>query len=499
MAMGAWLVGRLTAWRLFGRTMAVLAFGCLVAAFGSEATTVDESQQPNGLLSGLLVNRFSGISLPLFILVILLGACSLISSLLRRPPAGMGGLVVLLCLTLGSLLGYHEVMDVLSDPVEEVVWSEGWRQALELIRAYPFAGVGWGAWDLVGQAWSHGRGILPPPGGAFTGAVIELGVPGGLLLLGLLVLAPVTAWRERHTYPFRRMRLAVGLMQAVLLVFFAMALTGISVFSGPVGLVLWALFGCITGMVLVRDPARAFGGSLVIPGQEDRRGFWGSLVRSFLVVGITVFVGIPVAAQILAGPPQPNGESVRSLERATAIWPESGELQLRLVDALQREVRSQGRTIPDVRTAARMEEALVHAVNANPYRPHAHEALYFWHRDANDPARALQAIRKGVRYNPSSLELRLLLVRELERGGSLALATHHLKLAALRSSGGDQASLMLQLAELFEQRGLKDQARRWWQYAQQVGDFSTQTQSRLRRLGERLHVRGPAALTRGMP
>jgi hypothetical protein len=58
---------------------------------------------------------------------------------------------------------------------------------------------------------------------------------------------------------------------------------------------------------------------------------------------------------------------------------------------------------------------------------------------------------------------------------------------------------MLQLAELFEQRGLKDQARRWWQYAQQVGDFSTQTQSRLRRLGERLHVRGPAALTRGMP
>jgi tetratricopeptide (TPR) repeat protein len=164
---------------------------------------------------------------------------------------------------------------------------------------------------------------------------------------------------------------------------------------------------------------------------------------------------------------------------------------LRLAEALQRQIRDAGRTIPDVRTAARIELALKAAAAANPYRPQAHEALYFWHRDANDPARALAAIRTGVRYNPASLELRLLLVRELERGGSLALATHHLKLAALRTTGSDQGNLMLQLAELFEQRGLRDQARRWWQYAQQVDDLSAQTQSRLRRLGERLNLLDP--------
>jgi hypothetical protein len=44
---------------------------------------------------------------------------------------------------------------------------------------------------------------------------------------------------------------------------------------------------------------------------------------------------------------------------------------------------------------------------------------------------------------------------------------------------------------LFEQRGLRDQARRWWQYAQQVDDLSAQTQSRLRRLGERLNLLDP--------
>jgi hypothetical protein len=211
-----------------------------------------------------------------------------------------------------------------------------------------------------------------------------------------------------------------------------------------------------------------------------------------MVGAVTVLSVVPSLAQMLAGPANPQGESVRPLERAVWVWSGSGELQLRLAEALQQQVRAAGRTIPDVKTAARIEAAFQAAVKAHPYRHQAHEALYFWYRDANDPARALQAIRAGVRYNPSNLELRLLLVRELERGGSLALATHHLKIAALRTVGSDQGNLMLQLAELFEQRGLRDQARRWWQYAQQGEDLSTQTESRLRRLGERLNLVDPA-------
>jgi hypothetical protein len=492
LSLGGWFVGRLTGWRRFSWLGTALALACVVAAFGSEAVAPGEGDAGSAI-DGLLAGRFSGGGVPLLAFALVLAIMTGVFSWIRRPPVGMGGLAVVTTLVLVALHGYIRTMDILGNEVETNAWLEAWRQAMTLVSAYPLAGVGWGAWPVVGEAWSNGRGVLPPPGGDLTGLAVELGTPAAILISLFMFLLPLAAWRSRHTYPFRRMRLSVGLMQTLLVLLLALGFWGIPVLSGPLGIALWTIIGTLAGMFQVRDPARAFGDSLVLPGAEERRGLAGMIVRTTLVLCVGIAVGLPALAQVIAGPPRTDGtaESPRTLERALGLWPHSADLQLRLAEALQRQVRDAGRTIPDVRTAARIESALKAAVAANPYRPQAHEALYFWYRDANDPARALAAIRTGVRYNPASLELRLLLVRELERSGSLALATHHLKIAALRTTGSDQGNLMLQLAELFEQRGLRDQARRWWQYAQQVDDLSAQTQSRLRRLGERLNLLDP--------
>lgn len=492
--LAAWLVGRLTGWRRFALLCWMFVGGCLIAAFGHEATTpLAPGLIESGVDLGLLTGRFGGGGPAFLIMAVVLGLCVFLFQTIRRPPAGMGGLLVLCCLGFAAILIYPLVLGFEDQDETRRLLTEGWRQSFALFQNYPLAGVGYGAWGTVAMAWSHGRGVIPPPAGDFTVVLLELGIPGLLLLAGLWFLLPWSAWQARHTYPFRRMRLAVGLIQAALVLLALLAFVGFDIITGSLSVLFWALIGTLAGMVQIRDPARAFGDSQIVMGPAKKAAWISTGLRLGITAAVLFLSALPSVGFFIAGNSPPAPEQIRRLERAVALFPQSADLQMRLAESLQMQTRQSGLLIPDVLTAAKVDNALQAAIRGNPYRPANHEALYYWHRDSNDPDRALATIRSGVRYNPASLELRLLLVRELERNGSLALATHHLKQAALRSTGPNQATLMLQLAEIYEQRGLREQARRWWQYAQQIEDPSAQTQSRLRRLGERLALLDPQA------
>jgi tetratricopeptide (TPR) repeat protein len=137
--------------------------------------------------------------------------------------------------------------------------------------------------------------------------------------------------------------------------------------------------------------------------------------------------------------------------------------------------------------ADRIEPAYQKAIFYNPYRPTLYEQLYFLYRDINRSVDALQIMKSGVEANPNHLVLRLLLVRELEKIGSLALATYHVK-AALFRIAPDKTELYLRLAELYELQGIPEEAKLYYQYARQVVPDSTQTRTRLQRLQQRLSL-----------
>ncbi len=137
------------------------------------------------------------------------------------------------------------------------------------------------------------------------------------------------------------------------------------------------------------------------------------------------------------------------------------------------------------RHAHQIEKAYLSAIEANPYRPEYYQQLFYLYREINNLSMALETMKLAVRNNPNDLVSRLLLVRELERTGSLALATWHVKQAVIRIEPG-QVELYLRMAELYEQRGMRGKSRRWLQYARQVVPDTPEAQSRLRRLSDRV-------------
>jgi tetratricopeptide (TPR) repeat protein len=206
------------------------------------------------------------------------------------------------------------------------------------------------------------------------------------------------------------------------------------------------------------------------------------------VVALTAAQALPYYAERL-GRPMP-GEPAGSpalgtrLERAVRVFPLLAESWAKLgAHYRQRSADPlQGLTM-----MPRVERAYLRAIDLNPYVPKYYSQLRDVYAEMNETAKALDTLTRGVRNNPNDLILRLLLVRELERNGQLALATYHVKQAVMRVDPR-QVELYIRLAELYELRGMKDQAVRYYQYARQVVPDTPQSAGRFRRLAERLGV-----------
>src|SRR5690606_17431789 len=115
----------------------------------------------------------------------------------------------------------------------------------------------------------------------------------------------------------------------------------------------------------------------------------------------------------------------------------------------------------------RIETAYLQAIRLNPYREGLYEGLYYLYHDTNRPEEGLEILKRGVRNNPNAWVLRMLLVRELESFGNLALATYHVK-QVLHRAQPDQVQLYVRLAELYDLQGKQANAIQYYKYSMQV-------------------------------
>lgn len=209
---------------------------------------------------------------------------------------------------------------------------------------------------------------------------------------------------------------------------------------------------------------------------------------SALPVVAFVLQGLPYLAERRARPAageiDGSDAQTRRLAASLALYPFQADTWARLAEARRTGAGAAG-TLDLVRVAPAADADYRRAIAENPYRPIYAERLYDLRRETGEAAKALAALKDGVRANPNDLVLRLLLVRELERAGGLALATYHVRQAVTRIDP-EQTELFLRLAELYDQRGMAAAARRWLQYARQSVPDSPEVRERLKRLSGRL-------------
>ncbi len=210
---------------------------------------------------------------------------------------------------------------------------------------------------------------------------------------------------------------------------------------------------------------------------------WASL----LILAVAIIQALPFSANVLVK--QANNaslapqEKAKLLERAVRVFPLSAEAWAKLSQSYQ-ELAS-GDSLATLALAPQIEAACRRAIDLNPYQPGYYHQLAYYYADTGSAARSLEVLRAAVANNPNHLVTRLLLVRELERAQSYALASWHLRQAFLRLAP-QRAELLVRLAELYELRGMRGDAVRYCQYARQGLSDTSSALLRLRRVAERL-------------
>ncbi|MGB9691740.1 MAG: tetratricopeptide repeat protein [Candidatus Sumerlaeaceae bacterium] len=380
-----------------------------------------------------------------------------------------------------------------------------------LFLAYPITGGGVGTWPWMAASFRPvGYLELPPVVPAFARIPCEWGAVGTVLFAAAWLRVPVFVLRRWQLFPNRRLRLSVLVYLTLVLLEFARLFVTDDL-AQPWGWVfLWAIVGTFVSLVAVRDPMRIFyekwnlaeqhatatprvRGKLSAALMRHEPSRLGVAVRTS-VAGVTALIlltlqAMPHRAKALAQ--RREGEALsdvnygQRVERAVFIFPFYAEGWARLAQHYQERAVGDSRAL--LALAPRVETAYRHAIKANPYVPTFYEQLALFYSDTNIPSRAQEILRLGVANNPNHFVLRLLLVRELERAQSFALATWHLRQAIFRIAP-QQAELFVRLAELYEYRGMRMDAVRSCQYARQGLPDTSNVLMRLRRVAERLGI-----------
>jgi hypothetical protein len=427
---------------------------------------------------------------------------------LRKPSNLMFLVYVAILLVAGALWGLREAGALFgigggADAVEaRLVDHANAAAAWHVGRTFPVTGCGVGALPVLFTAFRDSPTIpFAPRYSALLYAFAETGVVGALLLAYLAVRLPVYVMRRWKLFPNRRLRMLVVAFLAFFVTVVLMSAVSPVLFAPGVWLLAWSAIGVFVSLVMVRDPVRVFETGLierrpVLPGR-DRRPAGPSPLRAFAgnsgVVTAMAAVAVVTVGQVLphyaerlsrsapgelAGSPALGGR----LERSVRLFPLLSEPWAKLAAHYQ---QKSGDPLQGLTQMPKVERSYLRAIELNPYVSKHYSGLRDAYGEMNEPVKALDTLIRGVRNNPNDLILRLLLVRELERNGRLALATYHVKQAVMRIDPR-QVELYIRLAELYELRGMKDQAVRYYQYARQVVPDTPQSAGRMRRLAEKL-------------
>lgn len=375
--------------------------------------------------------------------------------------------------------------------------------AWRIVRNFPFTGCGIGTFPILFEAYKQTPTVpYVASFNAYLYCIVELGVGGLMLLLYLFVRYPLHIMRRWRLFPNRRLRLAVYVFFWFVVLVLFQGFYDPDVFSPGAWFLIWTSFGVLASLVEVRDPMRVFESpfwgvpkrEVTAAGEVGRRRFIRltdatklAVLLLFLVI-FTVAEAAPYLADTLARKRQneeiSSPEYGRRLQLATRIFPLLPDVWAKLAMHYQQQVQQE---LQIYTYLDRIERAYQRAIKLNPFQPQLYEQLAFQYIDTNNAGKALDVLKEGTRNNPNNFVLRMLLVRELERIGSLSLATYHVKQALFRIAP-DQVDLFLRLAELYERRGQRAAALRYMQYAEQVVTRSEQSQARLRRLKQRLRA-----------
>jgi hypothetical protein len=404
------------------------------------------------------------------------------------------------------------------DRVESLMTA--WR----ILQNYPLTGGGAGTFKYMYNAYRLTPASSLTQGfNSYVYCAIELGLIGVGLVLYLLVRLPLHVVRRWRLFPNRRLRFAVFVFLAFLIIFSLQGFHDAHIFTPVCWFVAWSAIGTLIGLVQVRDPVRIF--EIPYPparseGDRPRRRWIArfgspfgrtpvsmlpstkpSIIRQLqlgqIIVPVFVAVMMFILTALEAAPYYAlrlsrlhEGETERSagygrrLMQAAQVFPLSYEVWAKLGQYN----RSQADSPLDLyQYSDKVEKAYLKSIQQNRYNPLNYEMLYYLYRDTNNPQEALRIIRQGVQDNPNELVLRLLLVLELEKVGNLALATYHVKQALFRIAP-DKTELYLRLAELYLYRGKATDATLYYQYAKQVVPDTPQVNARLRTLRERLKL-----------
>ena len=508
-AFGAYLLGRM----LFFRRIRLFMVGTLVmlaVAFVSAHFMLGPPPPGAEPPSELLVARLEG--LQGFALVFgAFIALSLPFLWLRKPANLVFLLYTALALGLYALfmLQYLGWLFEPGDTAAAVEMRHARHLSLEtvwnIVRAYPLAGGGVGTFPILFSAFK------PSPAAPFSAnftsyiyVLVELGVIGLLHLLYVQVRVPLYIVRRWRLFPNRQLRMAVVVFFAMALMVLVHGLVDPGMFAPAVWLVVWAAMGILMSLVMVRDPVRIFempfdvrrpapssgdGADAPRPGLTRHLGNTALVAGAALLLGaLTLLEAAPYHAERLSrlkpGEELASEAHGRRLERAVRVFPLLPELWIRMANHYQAVATDPLAMIPYL---PRIEQAYQRAVALNPYVTRSYSLLYDLHIRTNDSAKAQETLKRGVRNNPNDLILRLMLVRELERAGSLDLAIWHVRQALFRIAP-DRTELLIRLAELYELRGMNEQAIRYYQYARQVVPNTPQVEGRMRRLRENLGI-----------
>ncbi|PKO19649.1 hypothetical protein CVU37_02890 [candidate division BRC1 bacterium HGW-BRC1-1] len=512
-SLGAFLFGRLLFFRRV-RLFAAAAIVSLIAAYflahnGGDAGAAGALPPDAALLSRLEGIRSFALVFALFL------ALSFPFLWLRRPSNIVFLVYVVLIIAVFSPLLFQRVgvffqpMDTSSSVEMRHSQFLTLQTAWSIVQAFPIMGGGVGTYPLLFDAFK------PSPAAAFSvnftsyfRILVEMGVVGLLLALYMPVRLPIYIMRRWRLFPNRQLRMAIVIFFSFTILALVRGLVTAGMFTPSVWLILWAVLGLLMSLVVVRDPMRIFempfdirranpaadGTSHSFTRHLSGAGLIG--VAAVILAALTLLESLPYQADRLARPTQvaTAGETIAAtdntqqaaegqrLERAVRLFPLSPALWIRLANHFQQLAADPLQLLPYV---PRIEQAYQRAIDLNPYAPRSYSLLYDLYTQTNDGTKALATLKQGVRNNPNDLILRLMLVRELEQGGSIELAIWHVKQALLRIAPG-QTELFIRLAELYELRGRNDQAERWYQYARQVVQETPQTEGRMRRLRENL-------------
>ena len=396
--------------------------------------------------------------------------------------------------------------------------------AWRIIQNYPLTGGGVGTFKYIYNAYRLTPASSLTAGfNSYVYCAIEMGIIGVGLLLYLFLRLPLHVVRRWRLFPNRRLRFAIFVMLAFLVVFALQGFHDPHIFTPACWFVAWSAVGTLIGLVMVRDPVRIFEMAYPPPRSESdapRRRFYAPLGSVFGRTPVSMLpstrpgllrrmqlgqIMLPVLASValfaltlLEAAPYHALRLSRMHEGETEKTPAYGQ---RLAEAVRvfplsyetwskvgQYYYSQAESPLDLyQYSDKVEKAYRKSIEQNRYSPINYEQLYYLYRDTNNPQEALRIIKQGVQDNPNELVLRLLLVLELEKVGNFAMATYHTKQALFRISP-QNVELYLRLAEQYVVRGKATDATLYYEYAKQVVPDTPAVNNRLRALRERLKL-----------